>query len=276
MSKQERPTGDRYRIAALSKGMLALREVARAGLISLADLSERTAIPSATLFRILSTLELEGYVERGRGGSYKIGVEVLTLGFASLRSSGLVGAAEDAVKQLSESTGETTNLGVLRGDQILYLVRDRNTDLVTAHLEVGSTLPAVSTSIGKALLAALPQDELARTLTPNSFNASSGPNAITTFDALVKELRKIREAGYAIQDQEVAEGLRSVAVPVYGRDGKVEAAMNIAVSTSRTSVDELKDTLLPRLKEAASRVSTLLGSVPPSDRAVGGDGRQGA
>ena len=103
------------------------------------------------------------------------------------------------------------NLAVLSGDRVLYLVRLRNSDLVTANIQVGSTLPAVHTSIGKLLLAYLDEADLAARITDASFSANSGPNAKLSLAELREELRAIRDQGWAMQDEELAYGLRSVA-----------------------------------------------------------------
>ena len=103
---------------------------------------------------------------------------------------------------------------MLTGDRVLYLVRLRNSDLVTANIQVGSTLPAVTTSIGKLLLAYLDEDDLAERVTAASFAAQHGPNAKVSLDELRDELAQIRDQGWAMQDEELAYGLRSVAGPI--------------------------------------------------------------
>jgi IclR family pca regulon transcriptional regulator len=182
------------------------------------------------------------------------GVAVLTLGSAALRGSGLVQASERPLQALAAATGETVNLGVLQGDRVLYLVRLRNADLVTANIQVGSTLPAVWTSMGKVLLAALPAEELGRRLGPDSFDEGHGPNAVTSQKELDGQLEAIRRQGYAIQDQELALGLRSVAVPVLGSAGETVAALNVAVSAARHDVDSLLTSVLPRARAAADEI----------------------
>ena len=149
---------------------------------------------------------------------------------------------------------------------MLYLARLRNSDLVTANIQVGSTLPAAYTSMGKLLLAYLPDAELARTLANHDFGADAGPNAATSLDELRERLAVIREQGYSLQDQEVAAGLRSVSVPVFGRDlspagtPKPAAAINIAVASSRHDVASLRGPLLTRLRATADDISRLLRS----------------
>lgn len=251
--------GSRYRIEALAKGLDVLRlfdESVTA--LKLREICDRTGIPMPTAFRIVATLEEQGFVERLPDGAIRPGVAVLTLGSAALRGSSLVQLSEQPLRQLGEVTGETVNLGVLVGDQVLYLARLRNSDLVTANIQVGSTLPAAYTSMGKLLLAYLSGDELDATLADHDFGASVGPNAVHSIDELRGRLAEIREQGYALQDQEVAAGLRSVSVPVFGRDAKPAAAINIAVASSRHDVATLRGALRERLQATADDISRRL------------------
>lgn len=252
----------RYRIEALAKGLLFLRQFDEQTVsLKLSDISKATGIPMPTAFRIASTLEEEGYLTRTIDGSYQPDVATLMLGSAALRGSSLVQIADKTLRDLAQRTGETVNLGVLRGDQVLYLIRLRNSDLVTANIQVGSTLPAVYTSMGKMLLAHQDEDTVRSLITPDSFASGAGPNALTDTDALIAELKKIRKQGYSIQDQELAQGLRSVSLPVTGREDQVVAAVNIAVSAVRRDAKSLRTILLDQLREAATEISRKLAHI---------------
>jgi IclR family pca regulon transcriptional regulator len=258
--EQAEAAPNRYRIEALAKGLDVLRLFDESVTsLKLREICDRTGIPMPTAFRVVATLEEGGYLERLPDGSIRPGVSVLLLGSAALRGSSLVQLSEQPLRHLAEESGETVNLGVLVGDQVLYLARLRNSDLVTANIQVGSTLPAAYTSMGKLLLAYLSEGELARTLSGHDFGAAVGPNAARTLDELRDRLATIREQGYSLQDQEVAAGLRSVSVPVFGRDaGKPAAAINIAVASSRNDVASLRGPLLARLRATAEDISRLL------------------
>ena len=180
------------------------------------DLAAAAGLPMPTVYRVVMTLASEGYLDHLPNGDYRPGVRTLTLGTAALRSLDLVAIATPKLTELGERTGETVNLAVLSGDRVLYLIRLRNSDLVTANIQVGSTLPAVHTSIGKLLLAHLDEAELAARITDASFSANSGPNAKVSLAELRDELRTIRDQGWAMQDEELAYGLRSVAAPITG------------------------------------------------------------
>src|SRR3954454_12117066 len=166
------PDRPEYRVEALAKGLriLSLFDEQRPSW-RVSDLATASGLPMPTVYRVVMTLTAEGYLDHLPNGDYRPGVRTLTLGTAALRSLDLVGIASPKLQQLGERTGETVNLAVLTGDRVLYLVRLRNSDLVTANIQVGSTLPAVTTSIGKLLLAYLPDADLRGRITATSFDA---------------------------------------------------------------------------------------------------------
>ena len=249
-----------YRVEALAKGL---------GLLSmfteqrptwrLNDLALETGMPLPTAYRLAMTLTAEGYLERLSNGDYRPGVRVLTLGSAALRSLDLVELATPRLQKLAAKTGETVNLAVLSGDQIVYLVRLRNRDLVTANIQVGSRLPAVTTSIGKLILAFLGEKELKAHVQAISFKGDRGPNAKRSLPELKPELTLIREQGWAGQDEEVAHGLRSVAAPVFNACGHVVAGVNIAVQARDWSNERIVSELRPLVCEAGTDISGMLG-----------------
>ena len=261
-AKVEAEPGDKpeYRVEALAKGLriLSLFNEQRPSW-RVTDLAAAAGLPMPTVYRVVMTLTSEGYLDHLPNGDYRPGVKTLTLGTAALRSLDLVGLATPRLQRLGENTGETVNLAVLTGDRVLYLVRLRNSDLVTANIQVGSTLPAVTTSIGKLLLANLDEADLDARITAESFAAQHGPNAKVSLDELRDELRSIKEQGWAMQDEELAYGLRSIAGPINAAGGRVVAGVNLAVqardwSTQRI-VRELKPVVLATCAEISGLVS---------------------
>jgi IclR family pca regulon transcriptional regulator len=249
-----------YRVEALAKGLriLALFTEHRPTW-RVSDIAPALGMPLPTVYRVVMTLTAEGYLDHLPSGDYRPGVRVLTLGTAALRSLDLVEAATPRLQRLAAATGETVNLAVLTGDRVLYLIRLRNSDLVTANIQVGSTLPAVHTSIGKLLLAYLEPAELAARISDASFARNHGPNAKVSLDELRDELTKIRNDGWALQDEELAYGLRSVAAPVHGPDGRVVAGANLAVQSRDWSSQRIVRELRPVVAEACHDISALLG-----------------
>jgi IclR family transcriptional regulator, pca regulon regulatory protein len=248
-----------YRVEALAKGLriLSLFDEKRPSW-RVSDLAAAAGLPMPTVYRAVMTLAAEGYLDPLPDGGYRPGVRTLTLGTAALRSLDLVAIATPKLQQLAERSGETVNLAVLSGDRVLYLIRLRNSDLVTANIQVGSTLPAVHTSIGKLLLSYLDEADLAGRITDASFAANSGPNAKLSLAELRGELRTVRDQGWAMQDEELAYGLRSVAAPIVGPDGRVLAGVNLAVQARDWSSQRIVRELRPAVLATCADISGLL------------------
>ena len=255
----EVPQRPEYRVEALAKGLriLSLFDEKRPSW-RVSDLAAAAGLPMPTVYRAVMTLAAEGYLDPLPDGGYRPGVRTLTLGTAALRSLDLVAIATPKLQWLAERSGETVNLAVLSGDRVLYLVRLRNSDLVTANIQVGSTLPAVHTSIGKLLLAYLDEADLAARITDASFAANPGPNAKLSLAELRGELRTVRDQGWAMQDEELAYGLRSVAAPITGRDGRVLAGVNLAVQARDWSSQRIVRELRPAVLATCAEISGLL------------------
>jgi IclR family transcriptional regulator, pca regulon regulatory protein len=255
------PPADRpeYRVESLAKGLRLLSLFTeQRPTWRVTDLAEAAGLPMPTAYRVVMTLTAEGYLDHLPNGDYRPGVRVLTLGTAALHSLDLVALATPRLQQLAASTGETVNLAVLTGDRVLYLVRLRNSDLVTANIQVGSTLPAVHTSIGKLLLAQLDPDELRDRISDASFPSQRGPNAKVSLDELGQEFAQIREQGWAVQDEELAYGLRSVAGPISGPDGRVVAGVNLAVQARDWSAQRIVRELKPVVLATCAEISQLV------------------
>jgi IclR family transcriptional regulator, pca regulon regulatory protein len=255
----EPPGRPGYRVEALAKGLriLSLFSEQRPAW-RVTDLAAAAGLPMPTVYRVVMTLASEGYLDHLPNGDYRPGVRTLTLGTAALRSLDFVEIATPKLTGLGQRTGETVNMAVLSGDRVLYLVRLRNADLVTANIQVGSTLPAVHTSIGKLLLAYLDEADLKARITDASFSANAGPNAKVSLDELHEELRAIREQGWAMQDEELAYGLRSVAAPIAGPDGRVVAGVNLAVQAQDWSIQRIIRELRPAVLATCAEISGLL------------------
>jgi IclR family pca regulon transcriptional regulator len=248
-----------YRVEALAKGLrlLSLFDEQRPTW-RVTDLASESGLPMPTVYRVVQTLTAEGYLDHLPNGDYRPGVKTLTLGTAALRSLDLVALATPKLQRLGEATGETVNLAVLREDRVLYLVRLRNSDLVTANIQVGSTLPAVTTSIGKLLLAHLDDADLRSRITNESFSTQHGPNAKVSLEELQEEFEQIRTTGWSLQDEELAYGLRSIAAPVTGGDGGVVAGVNLAVQARDWSTQRIVRELRPALLDTCGEISSLL------------------
>ena len=264
--KVESPDRDAYVIRSLARGMAVLRVMTDCGTaLPLTEIASRTQLPMPTAFRVVRTLVADGFLEETDSGSYGLGVASLRLGFAALGGMDLIRVAEPALRRLARNTNETVNLGILDDVETLYLQRIRNTDLVTADIRVGSSLPAAAASMGKLLLAFLPDDILADRLTRLDYSYAQGPNAIRNADEFRREIESVRTQQWASQDEELAYGLRSIAAPVRDHSGSVIAAVNIAVPAGRWPLDELIGQLLPVLIKTCQEISAALGATPGRD-----------
>jgi IclR family pca regulon transcriptional regulator len=230
-------------------------------LLGVSDLAREVGLSRSTAHRYVSTLALLGYLQQDSATKkYRLGPRVLDLGFSAINSMELRQVSAPHLKQLSQETGHTVNMAVLDAEDIVYIERCRaaGPQEIDLNLHIGSRLPAYCTSMGKVLLAFLPLDEL-KSFVGTVQLARRGPNTITAKRQLLKELERVRERGFAVNNEELAYGLRSIAAPVYSQTGDVVAAINIAVHRSLVSMDELLENLAPALESTAAEISAHIG-----------------
>lgn len=216
---------------------------------TVAEIAAATALSRASVRRLLMTLEFLGYATR-TGSVYRLGSRVLRLGFSFLSSQSLPILATPILEEISASLHESSSLSVLEGDEIVYVARSAANRVLSVGLSVGSRLPAYCTSMGRVLLAALPEAELAGYLERAALHPRT-PKTITLKPALQAEIVRVREQGYSLVDEELELGLRSLAVPVMTRAGRVVAAMNTGVHASRVEPEDLLGRMLPELQRGA-------------------------
>lgn len=241
-------------VEALARGLDVLA-VFDAGhrTMSLSEVAAAAGLARPTARRLLLTLEELGFV-RQTGGGFEPTPRVLTLGMAYVGALGLWDVARPHLEALVAQTGESSSMAQLDGPDIVYVARVSVPKLITLRVEIGTRFPAAQTSQGKVLLAALPLDELDRTLALPS--RAGLPTYIgRTPEQLYSELTAVRARGWALADEELAPGIRSVAVPVRDGTGAVRAAMNVAVHAAETSTERLLGEHLPRLLRTAGEVS---------------------
>lgn len=252
---------DRYFVSALARGMQMLEAFAgERQQLSLTEAAARAGLEKSTAFRFIHTLEQLGYLERDpETRLYRPSLKLLRFGFAALDSLEMVQVAQPFLKALSARCGETTNMSVRDGDEIVYVARIKTQRILNVGLEIGSRLPAWCTSMGKAQLMDLSPAELRALLGEGPF-PGSGPNAAADLHALLADLEGVRRRGYAVNDEELAAGVRSVAAPVRDRGGAIVAAINISVPGARVSRQELDTHLAPMVLQTAWDISRALGA----------------
>ncbi len=219
--------------------------------ITLTELARRTGLPKATVFRMVSELVRWGAVERSEHG-YQLGVRLFMLGEKVPRQCSLRDIALPFLEDLYEATHENVNLGVLHGSDVLFLARVAGHLSSDVVLRVGDTLPAHSTSIGKALLAHASHEVVQQVLDGGLSRLT--PSTVVMPGMFLRQLRTIAERGYSVNSEETHRGVVSVAAPVFGPSGAAVAAISITGRLGRVDVHRLA----PAVRTAATTLSRVI------------------
>ncbi|KTC23878.1 IclR family transcriptional regulator [Pseudomonas putida] len=251
-------TGDPDFMTSLARGLAVVQAFQeRKRHLTIAQISHRTEIPRAAVRRCLHTLIKLGYATTD-GRTYSLLPKVLTLGHAYLSSTPLAVSAQPYLDRMSDQLHEACNMATLEGDDILYIARSATVQrLISVDLSVGGRLPAYCTSMGRILLAALDDATLHEYLEHADLQAKTS-HTVHDPAALLEILQQVREQGWCVVDQELEQGLRSIAVPVYDASGQVLAALNISTHAGRVSRSELEQKFLPIMVAASRDLSTQL------------------
>lgn len=220
---------------------------------TLSEVAQRTGLTRATARRVLLTLSELGYVSQA-GRSFSLTPKVLDLGYSFLSSLHVVELAQEPMERLVEAVRESSSMSVLDGPEIVYVARVPTTRIMTISLALGSRLPAYPTSMGRVLLAGLSDAELSAYMDTTELEPLTPHTVVdkTQFRSLID---KVRKDGFALVDQELEEGVRSIAAPIRNDRGRVIAAMNVSGHASRVSVQKMRTEFRPRLMDAASEIS---------------------
>lgn len=232
-------------------------------LIGVSEVAQELGLTRSTAHRYIATLARLGYLHQDPSTrKYVLGPRVLELGFTAINSMELRDVAAPHLRRLCDETGHTVNMAILDDVDIVYVERfrasRRHQNEIDLDLHVGSRLPAYCTSMGKVLLAFLPDAERDEVLRRITF-ARRGPNTLTSRAALLAELKQVRAAGIAVNNEELAYGLRSVAVPVIDAGGEAVAAVNLAAHRTMASLDDLVARIGPVMQRTAAAISAQLG-----------------
>lgn len=219
---------------------------------TLADVARATDLSRPTARRFLLTLVELGYV-RTDGTTFALTPAVLELGYSYLSALGLPEIAQPHLEALSTEVGESSSVSVLDGDDVVYVARVPVRRIMTVAITIGTRFPAYATSMGRVLLAALPDDELDAYLARTDFTDLTGRTAVTP-DSLRDRILAARSEGVVVVDQELEVGLRSLAAPVHGPDGAVVAALNISTPAARYTDEDLDSVLVPALRRTAAAI----------------------
>lgn len=233
-------------IRSLAKGLYVLECFGgNTPKLSITDVANITGFDRATARRCLLTFHAEGYAEYD-GKFFTLTPRALRLGLGAIASMPLPRLVQPWLDQLTDQVGESCSVSVLDGTEIVYLARAAQKRVMSIGLTPGSRLPAHCTSMGRVLLAALPSDEAEQILIASDLAPRTVCSAIDPVEVM-KFVDQAREQGYAIVDQEVEIGLRSIAVPLINQRGDVVAALNNGMAATHKDVDELVSIFLPKL-----------------------------
>ncbi|MCL3820013.1 IclR family transcriptional regulator domain-containing protein [Aeromicrobium wangtongii] len=253
MTPEPRVAGEQF-VQSLSRGLSVITAFdAEHAAMTLSEVAVRTDLSRATARRFLHTLVELGYV-RTDGRLFSLTPQVLRLGTAYLSGSGLPQIAQPHLERLSAELGESTSAAVLDGADIVYVARVATRRIMSVGITVGTRFPAYATSMGRVLLAGMASDALDACLASTDLVPLT-PSTLHTPDDLRAEVARVRENGWSFVDQELEQGLRSLAVPVTDPGGRVVAALNVSASMAANDPADFVSAALPPLQAAAAAVS---------------------
>jgi IclR family pca regulon transcriptional regulator len=256
-SAAPRTSEEKEYVAGLEKGLAIIEAFGICNRpLTLTEAAEITGHSRAAARRSLLTLQSLGYVQSD-GKHFRLAPRVLRLGYAYVSSTTLLKIAQPTLEAVSERTRESSSLAVLDGSDVVFLARAATRRSLSNGLGLGSRLPAHCAATGRVLLAALPPEEAERRLKRMARHQLT-PHTRTGIQDLMMLLEGVRTQGYAVSDEEIELGLRSIAIPILDAGGQTVASMSIAVSTSRRTLENMLETLLPELESVRRMLTAML------------------
>lgn len=241
-------------VQSLERGLAVIRTFSReAPALTLSEIAERAGLTRAAARRFLITLRDLGYVQSD-GRLFSLRPSVLELGYSYLSSLPVWEVARPHLEELADQVRETTSASVLDGTDIVFVARVETKRIMSMTLGVGSRLPAWATAMGRVLLADLPQNALDEYFTKVSLHPLTD-RTVTDQGRLREIIREANARGWTLVDQEVEEGVRSLAVPIRSPDGRAEAALTVCSHAYRVSVDQVMEAFLPLVQETSERIT---------------------
>lgn len=245
-------------IQSLERGLSVINSFSRDhDAQTLSEVAARTDLTRATARRVLLTLAELGYVDQS-GRAFSLTPKVLDLGYSFLSSFHVVELAQPSMEHLVDQVHESSSMSVLDGDEIVYVARVPTSRIMTIALALGSRLPAYPTSMGRVLIAGLTGRQLDDFIAGTEFEKLT-PHTVTEPKEYRAVIERVRAEGYALVDQELEEGVRSIAAPIRNGRGEVIAAMNLSCHASRVDVARMENEFRPKLLDAAAEISDRVG-----------------
>ncbi len=252
-----KPKEDEKQMSAVLRTINILETLAECESSNLESLSKQTELPKATLLRFLSSLSNLGYVYRDSSDRYHLTLKMFSVGSHSLKYIDLISTARPFAKELSDTLGETVHMGIPQDDYAIYVLKEESSYTLRMYSRVGKVIPLYCTAIGKIFLSEMSEDELASYLSRNPLKPYT-MKSIRSEEALREELERVRERGYAVDDEEHEEQTMCIACPVRDHEGKAVAAISVSWPVFRFSKDDF-DTAMKLIKKTANKISDILG-----------------
>jgi DNA-binding IclR family transcriptional regulator len=236
--------------------------------LSNAEISRKLQIPKSSASYILRTLETQGYLNRmEQTGKYRVGLKVLSLSRGALSGIDVREVALPIMRHLMEKTNLTCHLAILDGPDAVYIEKVEPTGFIRMDTWVGRRMRVHATSVGKALVAHIPRERLETIIADRGMEKRTA-KTITTLPRLLKDLERVREQGYAVDDEENNMGARCLGAPIFNQDGSIEASLGLSGTINQVN-SQTMPRIIEHLKDAARHVSMQLGYRAPHRR-VGG------
>jgi DNA-binding IclR family transcriptional regulator len=249
---------DYFFINSLAKGLSVIELLVENGDLSATEVAKHLGFNRAGSHRFLLTLQQLGYVEKNADDRYQLTIKVMEMGLRIADQLEIRKLSRPYMEKLSKASNETINLGYFDGADILHIEKIDSKEVLRIDSPLGSRAPAYCTALGKAILASLSEEELEAYLAEVKLTPR-GPNTITSKKNLKKELNRIRQQKYAVDDEELFKGLRCVASPIFEYNGRSRYAISISGPTVRHTFDRI-DKIHPIIKDVCEEMSRKLGT----------------
>ncbi|SFS66538.1 IclR family transcriptional regulator [Paenibacillus sp. BC26] len=240
-----------YSVPALEKAIMILNEISVKGELSITEMHLRLQIPKSTTFVILNTLEKHHLIEKAYDGKFRLGPAVFQLGMSYTRQTNLLAVARPHLERLIQGTPYTTHLAILIDNQPVYIDKVEGEGFVRFATKIGQSLPLHASGVGKALAAGMADEDIAaaveRKLEPLT------DKSYRTVEQVLEDIRAVRKLGYAIEDEQMEEGIRCIGAPIYGPDAKVIASLSVTALA--------KDLPMLRIQQVGERVKEIAGDI---------------
>lgn len=249
-------------IQSLDRAMALLRALAKTNGLTLTELADRSGQSAATVYRVLVTLQGHEIVEFEEGAQrWHVGAGAFRIGSGFLRRANVAERSRGAMQALMRATGETANLGIENRDEVLFLTQVETHEAIRAFFPPGTRSPMHVSGIGKALLAFYPEARVAAIVAEKGLPGFTSLS-ITSEASLARDLARTRERGFAIDDQERAEGMRCVAAPIFNAHGEPVAGLSVSGPAFRMTLSEATR-IGQEVRRAADSVTAAIGGAPP-------------